>query len=227
MVSSKYSESGARDVHKDLYENHGRYLSRSYIRDISHSVGSVIEEKKTWRYNTEVPCDSVSTVGISLDGTCMLLCGDGYRQAMVGSISLYDEHGERLYTRYTAFPPEHGKGKFHQGFGDEIKRIRKLYPAADYVGIADGAVDNWTFLEPSVDEQILDFFHACEYLSKTSKAAFRKQLDAEAWYNNVRHMLKKEEDGATLVLKELEELLKKRIKKTKIEIIEIINHLLS
>ena len=62
MVSSKYSESGARDVHKDLYENHGRYLSRSYIRDISHAVGSLIEEKKTWNYTTEVPSDSVSTV---------------------------------------------------------------------------------------------------------------------------------------------------------------------
>ena len=33
----------------------------------------------------------VKTVSIGLDGTCMLLCKDGYRQAMVGSVSLYDK----------------------------------------------------------------------------------------------------------------------------------------
>ena len=93
----------------------------------------------------------------------MLLCGDGYRQAMVGSISLYDSKCERLHTRYTAFPPEHGKERFHLGFDNEIKHIRKLYPDAVYVGIADGAADNWTFLESRVERQILDYFHACEY----------------------------------------------------------------
>jgi len=212
MVSSKYSESGSRDVHKDLYENHGRYLSRSYIRDISHSVGALIEEKKTWNYTTEVPCDAVSSVGVSVDGTCMLLCDDGWRQAMVGSISLYDVLGERLYTRYTALPPEHGKEKFHLTFTNEIKRIRKLYPNADYVGIADGAADNWTFLASHVSDQILDYFHACEYLSDASKAAFKGTDEGAKWYEKVRHILKKEEGGATLALKELENLMDKRFK---------------
>jgi hypothetical protein len=78
------------------------------------------------------------------------------------------------------------------------------------VGIADGAADNWTFLESHVKEQVLDFFHACEYLSKASKAAFKKSEEGKAWYDKVRQMLKKEEDGAALVLKEMEDLLKKR-----------------
>ena len=220
MVSSKYSESGSRQVQKDLRENHGRYLSRSYIQDISHSVGSLIEEKRTWTYATDVPAESVSTVGVSLDGTCMLLCGDGYRQAMVGSISLYDTHGERLYTRYTAFPPEHGKERFHRSLDNEIKKIRKLYPDAVYVGIADGAADNWTFLESRVTEQILDFFHACEYLSKASKAAFKRPFEAQTWYDNARQMLKKDEGGAALVIKELENLLKKRMKESQREDVE-------
>ena len=70
MVSSKYSETGARKVQEDLNDNHGRYLSCSYIQDISESVGSLIGEKKKWNYTIDVPCESVSTVGISLDGTC-------------------------------------------------------------------------------------------------------------------------------------------------------------
>jgi hypothetical protein len=220
MVSSKYAESGSRQVQKDLYENHGRYLSCSYIQDISRTVGLLIEEKKTWNYTTDIPTESVTSIGCSLDGTCMLLCGDGWRQAMVGSISLYDADGERLYTRYTAFPPEYGKEKFHKALDNEIKKIRKSYPDAVYVGIADGAADNWTFLDSRVDEQILDYFHACEYLSKASKAAFKRPFEAEAWYDKFREVLKKAEDGAGLVLKELENLLKKRMKEPKREEVE-------
>ena len=66
---------------------------------------------------------------------------------------MYDSDGERLYTRYTVLPSEHGKERSHQSFGHEIKRIRKMYAHARYVGIADGASDNWTFLQPCVQEQ--------------------------------------------------------------------------
>jgi hypothetical protein len=220
MVSSKYSESGAGQVQKDLEENHGRHLSRQFIQSLSQSIGNLITEKKNWNYTIEVPDETVSSVGISLDGACMLLCNDGYRQAMVGSISLYDSSGERLYTRYTALPPEHGKEQFHKAFGHEIKNVRKLYPNAHYLGVADGASDNWTFLQSYVEEQILDFFHASEYLSKASKAAFKQPLQANQWLDKQCHTLKHEMNGATLVLKELEALLNKRLKEAQKEIIQ-------
>jgi hypothetical protein len=37
---------------------------------------------------------------------------DGWRQAMVGSISFYDAKGERLHTSCTAQSPEYGKETF-------------------------------------------------------------------------------------------------------------------
>jgi len=220
MVSSKYSESAANHVQKDFQDNHGRHLSKQYIQSLSHSIGNLISEKKNWNYKIDVPAENISTVSLSLDGTCMLLCNDGYRQAMVGSISLYDSDGERLYTRYTALPPEHGKKQFYQAFSNEIKSIRKMYPKSCYVGIADGAPDNWTFLQPYVGVQILDFFHASEYLSKASKAAFKRSFEASKWLDEVCHTLKNREDGARLVLKELENLLKKRMKDDKKEIVK-------
>jgi len=220
MVSSKYSEVPAIQVQKDLEENHGRHLSKQYIQSLSQSIGSLIAEKKNWNYSIEVPEEKVSSIGISLDGTCMLLCNDGYRQAMVGSISLYDSDGERLYTRYTALPPEQGKKQFHDVFSHEIKRIRKLYPNAHYIGVADGASDNWTFLQTKVDEQILDFYHASEYLSKASKAAFKQTVEASAWLDKSCHTLKNKEDGASLVLNEMQILLKKRMTEAKKEVIQ-------
>jgi hypothetical protein len=220
MVSSKYSESGASHVQKDLEENHGRHLSKQYIQSLSQSIGSLIAEKKNWNYDIGVSEEFVSTIGISVDGTCMLLCNDGYRQAMVGSISLYDSEGDRFYTRYTALPPEYGKTQFHQAFSNEIKRVRKLYPNAHYVGVADGAPDNWTFLQSQVQEQILDFYHASEYLSKASKAAFKRGFEASAWLDEICDTLKNKEGGAVLVLKEMQSFLKKRIKDDKKEIIQ-------
>jgi hypothetical protein len=220
MVSSKYSESGATQVQKDLEANHGRHLSKQYIQSLSQSIGSLIAEKKNWNYDIDVSGEHVKTIGISLDGTCMLLCDDGYRQAMVGSISLYYFGGERLYTRYTALPPEYGKEQFYKAFAHEIESVRKLYPDADYVGVADGAPDNWTFLQPHVGEQILDFFHASEYLSKASKAIFKYPDQTSQWLQKACHTLKEEEGGAELVLNQMKAFLAKQKKDDKKEIIQ-------
>lgn len=37
---------------------------------------------------------SVGSIGIGIDGTCVLMVGEGWRQAMVGTIALYDPQGE-------------------------------------------------------------------------------------------------------------------------------------
>jgi len=53
-----------------------------------------------------------------------------------------------------------------------------------YLGIADGAKTNWTFLEKHTDKQLLDFFHATEYLATVSYAAYlskNAQLKRENW----------------------------------------------
>jgi hypothetical protein len=67
-----------------------------------------------------------------------------------------------------------------------------------------------------VDEQILDFFHASEYLSKASKAAFKRPDQASQWFEKSCHTLKEEMDGAELVLRQMKAFWnrqKKRIKR--------------
>ena len=230
MVSSKYVESGAKHVQHDLGVNHGRHLSKQYIQSLSQSIGSLIAEKKNWHYDIDVPINCVKTVSFSLDGASVLMCNDGYRIAeMVGSISLYYCGGERLYTRYIALPPEYGKNQFYKAFQHEIQNVRKLYPNADYVGVADGASDNWTFLQPHVNAEILDFFHASEYLSKASKAAFKRSDQTSQWMQKACHTLK-ESDGAVLVLSQMKAFLDRKIKKDNKEIIQSVvtyftNHL--
>ena len=220
IVSSKYSRGGSKATRQDLLESNGRSVARCYIQNISKSVGDVIDSRPSWTYAIPVAPKDVASVGISLDGTCMLICGDGYRQAMVGSISLYNSDGERLYTRYSAMPPESKKKRFYENFTREIKNIKRLYPKSTYVGIADGAADNWTFLEQFVGEQVLDYFHATEYLASVAKATYKRPFDEKAWFDRAKHTLREEADGANTLLEEMKTFLKKRITDAKKEKIQ-------
>ena len=133
MVSQKYAQSGSRHVQRDLKENHGRFISRTYIQNISGSVGNVAGSKP-WKYTIGVASTDVSSIGVSLDGTCMLIREDGWRQAMVGSISLYNESGDRVHTTYIAQSPEYGKERFYHDFTKEIEHIKKSYQEKTWVG---------------------------------------------------------------------------------------------
>jgi ABC-type sulfate transport system substrate-binding protein len=77
----------------------------------------------------------------------MLLRKDGWRQAMVGSISLYDTEGDRLHTTYIAQEPEHGKEKFLRNFENEISTIKKLYKEQIYIGAVSELVELWRMVQ--------------------------------------------------------------------------------
>jgi hypothetical protein len=97
-----------------LEENHNRYISSTYIQKISQAVGDIACKREQWKYQPPVEKEEVSTIGISLDGTCMLLREEGWRQAMVGSISFYDKHGDQLNSIYVANPPIASAATPHQ-----------------------------------------------------------------------------------------------------------------
>jgi hypothetical protein len=139
---------------------------------------------------------------------------------MVGSISLYNKEGERIHSTYLAQAPEYGKETFYCDLRKEIEETKKMYQGKTYVGVADGAADNWKFLEPFVDVQVLDFFHATEYLAKVSNAAFKRKFEGKEWLKQSCHTLKHETDGAKKLLKEMKSLTKKKMSCEKAEEIE-------
>lgn len=213
QVSHKFAEMASPQVQKDLEINHGRHVTRCFLQDIAEAVGTVaMAQEKTWEYDIPKQDRPVHMVSIGLDGTCMLLCDDGYRQAMVGTLTLYDREGERLHTIYIASAPEYGKEKFKQKLRREIECVRELYPKANFIGLADGAKDNWEFLEQLTNVQITDFYHATEYLTGVSEALFSKKQEKERqqWLENHCHDLKHEKNAAVEQLEEF-----KKIKKEK------------
>ena len=194
QISSKIAYGAAREVQRDLRENHGREVALSYIQRLSEAVGSIVQAKEESENYAPPEMDSkITTVGIGLDGTCMLMCEEGWREAMVGMISLYDGEGERQHTIYLGATPEYGKQRFLERLEREIQQTKARYPSATYVGIADGAESNWKFLNQHTEEQILDFYHASGYLGIVAEVLYPKQLIAQKeWLKDSCHQLKHE-----------------------------------
>ena len=194
QISSKIAYGAAREVQRDLRENHGREVALSYIQRLSEAVGSIVQAKEESENYAPPEMDSkITTVGIGLDGTCMLMCEEGWREAMVGTISLYDGEGERQHTIYLGATPEYGKQRFLERLEREIQQTKARYPSATYVGIADGAESNWKFLNQHTEEQILDFYHASGYLGIVAEVLYPKQLIAQKeWLKDSCHQLKHE-----------------------------------
>jgi hypothetical protein len=205
IVSHKFAHGAATQVLEDLEQNHGRPCLKATLQDLATHVGTVVQTKEeSWSYATP-ELGKVATVGIGVDGTCMLICEQKWREAMTGSISLYDKHGERLHTIYVGAAPEYGKETFFNRMMREIDHVKSLYPRAHFVGIADGAKSNWDFLGPHIDEQVLDFYHASQYLARAAAAICKHEQEREQWLDEQCHNLKHKHHAAQRILRELEQ----------------------
>lgn len=209
MVSHKVAHTPITAVQEDLEQNHGRHLSRTFIHEITDTVGSIAQAKEEdWRYETPRLDCAIASVAIGMDGSCMLTCEDGWREAMTGTIGLYDLAGKRRHTIYIGAAPEYGKATFIERMEREIAHVKRLYPKAKYVGIADGAKCNWDFLERHTDIQVLDFWHATQYLASVAQSAFpHDAAERESWLDAQCHDLKHYPGAVERILAEVEETL--------------------
>lgn len=209
MVSHKYSRNSVDEVKTDLESNHGRSISREHIQHIAETIGTIaIAKEENWTYTIPQLDTPVDIISIGLDGTTMLMREHGYRQAMVGTIALYNKDGERRHSIYIGATPEYGKEKFLKRMEVAIEDIKKLYPKAKYVGVADGAKDNWKFLDKKTSIQITDFYHASEYVTDVSEAIFTKKQEKERqeWLYNHCHDLKHNKGAVAVQLLEFKKI---------------------
>jgi hypothetical protein len=174
QISHKYAQLNARAVQTDLEQNHGRKVARSYLQNVAEWVGDIaMAKEEDWEYEMPALERPIETVAVSLDGAMIpMVDSPGYREAMVGTLSFYDPQGERQHTIYLGAAPEYGKIEFNQRLEREIARAKQRFPDAQYLGIADGATSNWRFLEQHTNRQLIDFFHASEYVGKIAQALY-------------------------------------------------------
>ncbi len=209
VVSLKYAELGSSRVLFDLENNHQRVIARSYLKSLCDAVGAVAQEKEeSWTYAPPELSKPVKSISVGIDGTCMLLVEDGWREAMVGTLGLYDREGNRLHTILIGATPEYGKSRFYERFDRELNLIKARYPSACTIGLADGAKCNWDYLKSRTEKQTVDFWHASGYLGKAAEAMFegkRKAAEKRDWLDEACHKLKHNVGAATRLLNELKE----------------------
>lgn len=214
MLSHKYSSMSAKDVLDDLDMNHSRNISKNYLQRVSSSVSDIIQSKEDrWEYALPELGSHISTISISMDGAMLPTCEDGWRESMVGTITLYDDEMERQHSIYIGTAPEYGKATFMDRMKKEVDRIKQYYPDATYIGIADGAKTNWPFLEKHTDQQVIDFYHVTEYLSKAAFAAHPSKTGKQErikWLEAKCHQLKHDTEGPREILNELKRYTRKR-----------------
>lgn len=205
ILTGKYARMSARIACDDLYESNRRKTVPSHFLRTAEFVGAIVEAKEShWEYELPQLERPVATVALGLDGACMLMCEDGWREAMTGTLALYDAEGERMHTLYVGAIPEYGKETFLARMSKEIEQIKRQFPDARYIGIADGARVNWDFLKPHVSLEILDFYHATHYVSTASPAIYpRNQEMAQAWSADRCHALKHDQGAIDELIDEI------------------------
>lgn len=208
IVSFKFANTSVSGVVRDLQISNNRAVSNNFVHETSAAVANIIEEKEElWTYESPELQEQVTSIGLSLDGTCVNIRQDGWKQAMVGTIALYNSNGERLFTLYLGESPESGKSRFHERFHREIMNFLDRYSTAKVVGIADGAKDNWSYLSRYTQSHCLDFYHASEYVSRVAHAAFRDDKKREKWLSDNLHALKHEIRYSEKLIEQMNEML--------------------
>jgi len=202
IISGQYSRGGALDAAACVMESLGRRVCPAYVRMIGDLVGEIAAaQENEWHYELPQLDNKPAVAAVGLDGTCMLLCDSGWREAMVGTISLYDRDGNRLHTIYTGAFPEYGKAEFLQRFDAELQKIKTTFPDITYIGLADGAVDNWSFLTARTKRQVVDFYHVSEYVTAAANLLVPRSTTARnAWLDEHLHQLKNEVGAAQRLL---------------------------
>jgi hypothetical protein len=135
----------------------------------------------------------------------MPLVNEAYKEAMCGTIAVYDAKGTRLHTEYLGSMPEAGKATFAVRVTTRMAQVLARYPTARHVCLGDGAKWNWDFFAAHYPGAlwVLDFYHAATHLHTAAELIFGGGANAEAYYDRWRTTLLAEPNGVAALLRSL------------------------
>ncbi len=139
-----------------------------------------------------------------------------YREAGTATVAVLDRSGKRLGTVYLGQMPEPGQGTLSQQLTDLLTAVLQLWdgplPRLQYVTDGGHHPSEYfdkvlrTMLHPRTGqllewEWVLDYYHACLYITKIAEVLFGKQTQqAASWAAKMRRWLKDKKGGILRVL---------------------------
>lgn len=206
VVSFKLASQTAGEVEQDLAKCQGLTLSDTYLRTLGEQVGQrAVEKAERWQLGSPPLATPVATIATGVDGTTLPVVNEAYKEAMCGTIAVYDATGTRLHTEYLGSMPEAGKATFAARVTRRIAQVLARYPAARHVCLGDGAKWNWDFFATHYPGAlwVLDFYHAATHLHTAAELIFGAGGDADAYYERWRTTLLEERNGVAALLRSL------------------------
>ena len=131
----------------------------------------------------------------------------GYQEASCATLSFYDAEGERLDTLSIARMPEPKKATLKTMLSAELDTVLRRRPDLQVVTVADGAHDNWRYLDAHARETtaVVDFYHAAEQLKSALDARYgENDSRGRAQFHKLRHLLLDDHDGVEKVIRALD-----------------------
>ncbi len=137
----------------------------------------------------------------------------GYQEVGCGTVSLYAKDGDRLQTVRYGRMPESKKATLCQQLQAECQAILTARSRLRLVRLADGAKENWRFLEkldvglPAEQLEIwdiVDFYHACDHLKHALDLVWGELTPkSRAEFARLRTLLKEMDGGVETVIETL------------------------
>jgi len=215
LLTGDYCEGAAGHVVAAYKAHHEVKVSKDLVRDVSLRISEHVKEiEDRWVYDLpgSLKDKEVCSVSISRDGAMVhLLDGKasapkrvaGYREAMCGVISMYDDQGELLHSVYQGVGPQKRKAAFTYLLDQEVDRLKVQMKdkgsSPVYVGVADGAVDNWEQLTRQTDHQVTDYYHVTERLYRLAEVLPMSKRKRSLWIKEQKRTLLEDAEGARIV----------------------------
>jgi hypothetical protein len=213
-------------VHRLLQEEHHVSWSVTTIRkimaDLSAELAPLTHQAQVEHllnllqqaHDSKGPHRPVLTVG--RDGIFVPLRKDTkYREAATATVAVLDRSGRRLGTVYLGHMPEPGQRTLSQQLTALLRAVlerQDAMPRLQYVTDGGHHPSEYfarvlqTMLHPRTGkplewEWVVDYYHACLYVTKLAEALFGKETkEAASWAAKMRRWLKNKKSGLLRVL---------------------------
>jgi hypothetical protein len=167
-------------------------------------------------------------LAVGRDGLMLPIRGQAcYREGAAATVSVYDRKGRRLGTVYLGRMPEPGQGTLSGQLTALIEAVLRTWggPPPRLAYITDGGTHQTRYYRRVLRRMsdphhpgrrlqwrwVIDYYHACEYITKLSEALFSDAREGASWARKMRRWLKEKPRGIYRVLHSAAALRRRRI----------------
>jgi hypothetical protein len=210
-----------------LRDDHGVRWSavtlRAVIADVAAAMEVHCQEAQaarllSWLEQADRSSGSRKPVlAVGRDGLMLPIRGQArYREGATATVSVYDREGRRLGTVYLGRMPEPGQGALSGQLTTLIEAVLRAWagPLPRLAYITDGGSHQARYYRRVLSRMsdphhpgrrlkwrwVIDYYHACEYITKLSEALFADAGAGAGWARKMRRWLREKPRGIYRVL---------------------------